>query len=379
MNAARVVAGLMIIAATTPLHAQQWHVEGQAGRIRSALDPANTASESFAVGLRYDQVNSGFRISAGIPTSGDQALWGAVAGAHRFAFRSGSFLAGVDASANLFALHDRVDRTREVEDVFQRRTVVPAPSLSGFAGAVQGMPVIGFETMRLQGHLRAGVSHYTSEFGEQQRDRTVSLADAQLSWLPNASIAIMPALRYYSAAEDDYKFAGVTAVAGTATGNVWASTGRWLDIEQQDATWAAGATLRLHKRATLTASGRHDSIDPLYMTPAQTAWSVGFSVQVGGVTPATAPVASVHEAGTATIRLPLAKAPTAPRVAGDFTKWQPQPMQRSGDAWVYSVKLAPGVYNYAFVDAKGDWFVPEEFPGRKKDGMGGVVAVLVVR
>jgi hypothetical protein len=53
-------------------------------------------------------------------------------------------------------------------------------------------------------------------------------------------------------------------------------------------------------------------------------------------------------------------------------------MQRRGDAWVYSVTLEPGTYNYAFVDAQGEWFVPEKHPGRKSDGMGGVVAVLVV-
>jgi hypothetical protein len=54
-------------------------------------------------------------------------------------------------------------------------------------------------------------------------------------------------------------------------------------------------------------------------------------------------------------------------------------MQRSGNHWVYTVALKPGVYNYAFVDPNGDWFVPEKHPGRKQDGMGGEVAVLVVR
>jgi hypothetical protein len=54
-------------------------------------------------------------------------------------------------------------------------------------------------------------------------------------------------------------------------------------------------------------------------------------------------------------------------------------MQQSGDAWTYTTELAPGVYNYAFVDASGKWFVPDGHPGRKDDGMGGAVAVLVVR
>ena len=44
-----------------------------------------------------------------------------------------------------------------------------------------------------------------------------------------------------------------------------------------------------------------------------------------------------------------------------------------------TVKLDPGVYNYAFVTPAGEWFVPESVAGRKSDGMGGHVAVLVVR
>jgi hypothetical protein len=79
------------------------------------------------------------------------------------------------------------------------------------------------------------------------------------------------------------------------------------------------------------------------------------------------------------IQLPLAHASSAPRVAGDFNAWKPQPMQRSDSAWVFTVQLAPGVYNYAFVDDNGEWFVPAKHPGRKSDGMGGTVAVLVVR
>ena len=54
-------------------------------------------------------------------------------------------------------------------------------------------------------------------------------------------------------------------------------------------------------------------------------------------------------------------------------------MERDGTFWSYTVAAAPGVYNYAFVSATGDWFVPENVPGRKDDGMGGHVAVLVVR
>jgi hypothetical protein len=36
------------------------------------------------------------------------------------------------------------------------------------------------------------------------------------------------------------------------------------------------------------------------------------------------------------------------------------------------------VYHYAFRSADGEWFVPASMAGRRDDGMGGHVAMLVV-
>jgi hypothetical protein len=90
-------------------------------------------------------------------------------------------------------------------------------------------------------------------------------------------------------------------------------------------------------------------------------------------------VPTSYAGGRATTRLPVSESATAPRIAGDFNKWQPQPMARNGKDWTFTVAVAPGVYNYAFVNDKGEWFVPASVPGRRNDGMGGHVAVLVVR
>jgi hypothetical protein len=373
------ITALMCGLAAPPASAQHWSVDAQAGRLRSVLDPANTAFESAAIGLRYDQLKSVFRITAGVPAAAKQPLWASVAGSHRFAARKGSLIAGLDVAANGFVMRDRVARTREVSDVFQQPHIVPAPSQSGIAGALQALPVIGVETSKLQLHVRGGVSRYASEFAEQRRDRNVALADAQITFAPTPSLAVVPAVRHFSADEDDYTFGGLTAVGGSGPLSVWGSTGRWIGLDDQDITWAAGASLRVGNRATLMASGRRDVIDPLYGIPGQDAWNIGASVKLGRVPPSSVPVPAVFTGGQTTIRLAASQSSAPPRVAGDFTNWKPQPMQRSGDAWVYSVSLEPGVYNYAFVDAQGEWFVPEKHPGRKSDGMGGAVAVLVVR
>jgi len=125
---------------------------------------------------------------------------------------------------------------------------------------------------------------------------------------------------------------------------------------------------------------RRDTFDPLSLQAAQTSWSIGLSVLTSGrPRPVTPPVPAAYENGRATIRLPASATKTPPSIAGDFNAWTPAPMEREGDHWMYTVAVAPGVYNYAFVDADGTWFVPEGVPGRKADGMGGFVAVVVVR
>lgn len=366
-------------ASATPASAQ-WRLEAQAGQMRNALDPANTELQSFMIGVRYDEFESALRISAGIPTTSTQSLWGSIAGSHRLATRKSGFVVGVDLSGNALGLQDRVERTREVTDVFNQPRLVPAPAQSGFAAALQALPVVGFEASRMQAHARAGVSHHTSKFGEQSSDRTVKIAELQLSFSPTNRIAIMPVARHYVADDGDFTFVGMGGVTGTNAWSVWASTGRWTQLEDQDLTWAAGANVRVHERVSLMASGRTDVLDPLYALPPQTSWSVGVAVQLGRPAGANIPVPAVFDAGNATIRLRASETGvSAPRIAGDFTSWKPQPMRREGDVWVYSTKLAPGVYNFAFVDGSGGWFVPAKYPGRKRDGMGGEVAVLVVR
>jgi hypothetical protein len=163
----------------------------------------------------------------------------------------------------------------------------------------------------------------------------------------------------------------------------WGSAGEWISgvdtISGGKDAWTVGAALGVTDRTSITAGARHDSYDPLYLNPPLTSWSVGVSVLLGRTFRKVAPVPSKYENGVATIRLARSKTQSAPRIAGDFNQWKPEPMERDGDSWTYSVKLSPGVYNYSFVDANGTWYVPEGTPGRKDDGMGGHVAVLVVR
>ena len=98
-----------------------------------------------------------------------------------------------------------------------------------------------------------------------------------------------------------------------------------------------------------------------------------------GPIPAPLVPVSPSETDTVVLRLSATDAPAgAVSIAGDFNNWQPAPMQRENGEWVVRLSLAPGVYHYAFRSANGDWFVPPSAAGRRDDGMGGHVAVMVV-
>jgi hypothetical protein len=87
----------------------------------------------------------------------------------------------------------------------------------------------------------------------------------------------------------------------------------------------------------------------------------------------------IQKAGRVLLRLSVKEAGTTPPfVAGDFTRWMPVRMKRYGDEWRFTIQLSPGVYRLAFRSTAGQWFVPDSFPNRIEDQMGGWVAVLVV-
>ena len=384
MRARTVVLALAALVAApvrAPLAAQQWTVRGETGRIRSTLDPA-AASSSVGIGLRYERPAAGFDLSLGAPVDAFESLWAGVGGWRRGLVRSGRFVGGVDLSGSAFLSREAGEARTPGSPLpgFFDDPIAPDADLTGHALAVQALPLVGWEGPRLQLHARAGLSHYSARFRDLERDRTVGLADVQLTLMPNPSFALAPVVRGFKAeGEDAVTYAGLTAMVAHPKGSVWGGLGHWMGPDA-DPSWELGAALDVHPRASLRASARRDGFDPLHMQPPQTAWSLGLSIQVGGPPRTRAlPVPAAYADGRATIRLPFSASRAAPLVAGDFNGWKPAPMQCARDGWSYSVALRPGVYNYAFVNAEGEWFVPESVPGRKDDGMGGHVAVLVVQ
>lgn len=146
-----------------------------------------------------------------------------------------------------------------------------------------------------------------------------------------------------------------------------------------------GVTLQIPvgSRTTVSATGRRADPDPLLGTPASTQGSFVTSVRLARLgPPPDLPLYRVDRSGEAEVpRVTFAlRRPDAEEVAvlGDFSDWEPVPMERRDGVWRAEVDVEPGVHHFGFrVD--GEWFVPADAPGRVPDDWGRINATLVVR
>lgn len=357
----------------------QWALEAQGGRLRSVPGAEPAANGAFSMAIRMDQRHAGFRLATGVPANGDEPLWGAVAGWARLDRTRGSWSAGLDLAAHGALLRGRDGGFRRVPGLlFDRQDRAPTTTASTFGG--QALPLVAWDGGRVRVQFRAGVAHVTLGQGGAEVSRTLPLGDLQVTVLATDALALSPLVRRFREPGGELAdYAGITAVAARGVVSMAASVGQWVGRDSVGVPWALSATLWPQGRIHLTAGARRDSYDPLTRQPAQTAWSVAVGLKLGTlVRPLAPPVARPGDDGRLRIRLPARAAGEAPRIAGDFTGWTPVPMVREGDHWVYAAALLAGVYQYAFVSPAGEWFVPPSTPGRRDDGMGGHVAVLVV-
>jgi len=370
--------------------AQQWRVGIDAGRIRSTLDPVAREAVSLAAGAGFEGPSSALRASVGIPSPGDSVRWAAIGGWKRLAGTKRGFTGGIDLSANAFGFRMPGSTAQPVRGGLLGPLRPGAPTgttITGRALAGQVLPLIAYDAGAVQVQARAGMSYYGGSAGDADAERVSRLGDLQLVIRPAPAVALIPTVRHVAPRDEaGITFAGASGVVAAANGRVHlrGEAGRWIagvnDSASGATAWALGTEVRVTRRASLTAAARRSGFDPLHLSPDQTSWSLGASIALGRRAPErVTPIATRDASGSATIRLPVSSTSSPPRVAGDFNGWAPAPMERDGTSWTYTLTAPPGVYNYAFVAPDGTWFVPENVPGRKADGMGGHVAVVVIR
>lgn len=383
----RAAAGaLAVLAAATPAGAQEWRAAVQVGRVSYEGAPSAVASTSstLSLGVNRTDLSDWLGISAGIPLA-DDPLWGVAAARRRFerGVRVGPLL---DLSAHAFLQRElRRDDPQAPAAAPLDPLVPPEPPPappSRSAQGVGGEALAGaFATLgRVRLETRGGAAAQASERADVAEERLLPVVDGRLL-LARLPLTLSAEARGWWADEGRHVYAGATAQLARGPLLVWASAGRWLERGADGIPWAGGATLGVGRRVAFEVSARGNAFDPLYRTQTDFSFAGGASVRLGGDArrlPRGAPVPAAYEEGRALVRVRAADVAARPSIAGDFTGWKPQPMRRDGDHWTFAIPLAPGVYHYAFVAEDGTSFVPEGVPGRRDDGMGGHVAVLVV-
>jgi hypothetical protein len=343
------------------VHAQGWSADVSAGHLVYEAVPANVGTSNLIGTLRLD-ARSGTWVygSVAVPFDDAGTFWGAAGAGGRVAVpaaQTGMASVGADVAAHTFSFNDRVASQWGTGATLE---AIPFVRLAGGAAFVEG---------------RGGWRGQTFSFGARENRGVLELG-ARGGY--GSALRVEGDLHWVRASEGTYPFVGVTVAYSGPRLDVWGEMGKWVAPDLDQRAWAVGSAVSLGVRTAVWVSARQEAPDPLYWNEARRTWAIGLTQRLG---PIAAPVAPVPRtlAGSIVVRLSVGDAPDgAVSIAGDFNKWQPAPMEREGEDWVAQLSLAPGVYHYAFRSEGGRWFVPPSVSGRRDDGMGGYVAVLVV-
>jgi hypothetical protein len=360
--ASLVLAGIVTTGIATPARAQGLSIDVSTGRI--AYDPVTPgeATNNVVGTLRYDTLRDQWVYgSAAAPTRNTDPLWGAVGAGGRFLLPdpgSRRVTVGADVGGEGFLFRDRV--------AFE----------TGKGGSLEALPFVKISGGLASLELRGGWRGQALSMGGVLERRGIFETGARAIY---EAIAVRAEadVRLVRASEGTYSFLGGAIVYGGPRGYISGNLGRWLSDALDDVAVGGGAGVALGRGATIWFSARQEPSDPLYWNASRRTWSVGLTQKLGGSSAILQPATRVN--GDVAVRLPVAETSGNELwIAGDFNGWKPARMEREGRDWVLRLRLAPGVYKYAFRGADGKWFVPASVPGRRDDGMGGHVAVLVV-
>jgi hypothetical protein len=350
------------------LSAQSWSASLDAGRATFEAGPREIQTSNLVAGIQYVDERLWFGASGSPALSDDDPLWGGIWAETQPTVRRGPLTATVDIAGQVYGQDD------------------PAGITSGFGAGAVVLPGLRYRVSDVVSvDAYAGGQVYYSGFGADGTEftRSVGLLEGRVSAAPRAiPLELSASTRHVRAEEGAYTL--ITArVLGVQDGMVaWAGVGTWLNDGIEGTPWDAGISVRVLERLWARAVIAREAFDPVYLTDPRTTWSVGVSLALSdppaGDLAAEVPLPVQSGSAPVMLRLPEGAAPGPVSVAGDFTDWKPVAMRLNGREWEFATRLEPGVYHYAFVDARGNWFVPEGTPGRKPDGMGGWVAVLIV-
>lgn len=367
------LAGLLPILPAPGVRAQGWAADLYAGGTRHDALSGHVGATNLVANVRHGSEGGVLSyVSLAAPLDARAAFWGAAGAEGRPRARAlagrpmsyGRMSYGVEAGAHGYAFGDGED------------------GLRGGGAALHALPFLRLEAGGGGAlELRAGRRQHLFSFADTSGTRGVFELGAR-GQVAGGVVGAQADVRWLRAPEAGYPYAGVQLSAALPVGRLGAWAGRWFAEELDGPVWGALVSVPVRRLGELWLTVRQDAADPFYDSSARSTWNLGFSRPLGGPRAAPGELLPRLVAGQVRIRLPESAVAGArggaPSVAGEFSEWTPLPMRREGREWVLDLPLGPGVYRFAFVTEAGAWFVPEHYPGRMDDGMGGHVAVMVV-
>jgi hypothetical protein len=357
------LAAVGLLATATPAPAQSWAADLYAGGTQQTALAGRTADINLIGSLRYIGMADGFAYLAGAtPLNTDAVEWAAAGLGRRLAVVGGGRV-GLDLSAHTYA--------------YSAQSEVAG----GQGGTLHVLPFVAWNHGLANMEVRAGRHEHRLRHEGTVHSRGLYEVGVR-GGVTRGSYGAEFTGRWLADDTTAFPYAGLQVDAAVGTARVWGGAGRWLVEGDGSTEWFAGAALDAGALGQVWAGIRADGRDPLYQNLERTSWNIGVSRSFGA-RPATTTIAAPRlTAAGVVFRLPRSVVADAlagpPAVAGEFSGWQPLHMRLTDGEWRLAVAIPSGVHRFSFVSPGGEWFVPEGYPGRMDDGMGGWVAILVV-
>jgi hypothetical protein len=357
-----ILAGAALLLACVPVRAQAGWTTGVAlGRSVYDVPGVEPAAVSTLLSARYDARRPlWLTLDAGVPLAARSTLWGSAGAGGRLQWEAAALMPGIDAGVQLYGFRD------------------PVLEYAGRGVVGELLPGLALARGAMSAELRSGVQIHSLAGAGVREDRAVHLTEARIGGRPFGGVNILAEARYVRATEGGYPYAGVRAARARERVEVWGRLGKWASSALPGVEWGGGVAVQLAPGVVVEAAAEQSAGDPLFLNPQRRGWSLGVRRTSHARTSSPLPVLPAASDGSVLFRLPAGRDSAAPAVAGDFNQWTPTPMQRVGREWQLRIRVAPGIYHYAFRRGDGAWFVPDSAPGRTDDGMGGTSALLVV-
>lgn len=371
---------LAVLVANRPVLGQSaLTLEIGASQIGTALDASGNDARFAIAGLR------GSRYA----TNGTGVFGSVLAGHVLDAGNGGSFLSGMLEARLADRWSSSLDASFEarllgygVEDPFPYR-----------AFAVEGGPSLRYQRPELSVELSGllGAGHSEIELWRVEGGATRRFANELWRGGGTLEVLLGPVNSqfglvggWHRTPSGDYRSVGARTVFAGAWGIADLRADRWVTPFSTDIV--AGLTLVVPIGSVWSVRGFFGRTDPDPLTLAQPGAAsggvlIGRSLLGSSDRAERSPIYRVARSGDAAARVYFSiGAPDDARVVqvlGDFSLWEPIPMERDGSEWNVNVDVPVGTHHFGFL-VDDEWYLPDDAPDVVPDEWGRLSATLVI-